>query len=699
MAGNGNGERWFSARDLAGLPGMPRWRDAVVRIAGRRQWPSRPRRARGGGREYPFSCIPQETREAILARSIERIPDLPAISDGAVPAAAPAAAPTALPSLCDWQRRRLEARLSILSLVDELGASCGVDAAIREVVDLAALCRLPAHIQALIPSANMRRGASGARLLSSRSIYRWLAKRAAGNAALAPRAKAQRQEPPWAPQLLALYRRPQKPCLSEVVELLPQALPEGIPVPSYWAARRYLDRTSPIEKNRGRMGPLAIKAIRPFRRRDLSKFLPLDIVLIDGHTFDAEVAHPVSGRPFRPEHTEGIDAVTRKVIGWSIRLAESTWVVIDTIRHGAVSHGLFNILYVDRGSAYESAAMSDAVIGFLSRLGIRKESSLPYNSQARGLIERLHQSLWVRLAKTYPTYVGAPMDPQAKKLAHKIVRGKVAGRDPSSLLPSWAAHIKASTAAVAAYNARPHRGLPRILDPGTGKMRHMSPNEAWAHFEEKGFVPRRVSTEEEADFFRPYDLRIVQRGEIKLFSNCYFSRALEHHHGQQVRVGYDIHDASKVWVRDLEGRLICEAMFEANKGDYFPVSRLEQIDYERTWGRVKRLEKKLAAVRADYEGPAEIAVEPETPSPAQIPPPHEPLSALCAPPPEEDDPVDDDVKWARWANAHRNELSGEQREYLDARIEGSAALRDLLGLSDHAECRPAPAFASPAPWE
>jgi putative transposase len=68
-----------------------------------------------------------------------------------------------------------------------------------------------------------------------------------------------------------------------------------------------------------------MKNIKPFVRRDISQLQPNDVWTADGHTFDAEVQHPMHGRPFRPEITAIIDVATRRIIGWSVGLAESVW--------------------------------------------------------------------------------------------------------------------------------------------------------------------------------------------------------------------------------------------------------------------------------------------------------------------------------------------------------------------------------------
>ena len=60
-------EGWYTASQLAGLPGLPGTERGVQKRARRDIWPSRPRQGRGGGREYPFHALPAATRAALTS--------------------------------------------------------------------------------------------------------------------------------------------------------------------------------------------------------------------------------------------------------------------------------------------------------------------------------------------------------------------------------------------------------------------------------------------------------------------------------------------------------------------------------------------------------------------------------------------------------------------------------------------------------
>jgi putative transposase len=667
---------------------------AIRKRAAKEQWPfERSSGLDGHARQYFAATVPPDIQRAI------------AKANGAsVPAPRRSLASADLASLATWQRERMEARLALLAEVDRLTREDGRDErAVLRVVEMAARGELPEHLQRLVPIANARSGragrgaryvssridpcqGSGQRALSRSTIYRWLADRARGAAALAPREAPKRDLPPWVPFLMKLWSRPQKPSLRSVVEQLPLTLPPGIEPPGYHAVRRFMRRVSTVELNRGRLGPRALKALKPYAKRDVSGLDPLDVIEMDGHTADFEVAHPAHGGPFRPEITTVIDVKTRLAIGWSAGLAESAHAVMDALRNAIEKRGVPAILYVDRGSGYEAAVMSDAVIGLLARLGIRHERSLPYNSQARGRIERAHRTIWVRWAKTLPTYVGRDMDKEVATKVHKLTRRELTKRGGSLLLP-WGTFIERAQAEVDAYNNRPHRGLAKITDPSSGRLRHAAPEEAWRLALEGGFEPQHLEEPETVDLFRPHREVTARRGLVQLFGNSYFHQALADYGGDRVVVAYDMHDASRVWVKDGDGRHICIATWDGHKRDFFPRSVVEQAREQRAAGRARRLEKKLQLVRDEAAGPALEGA----PDPSPLTAEEEALAgealarlAIVAPDPAtwNGRPIfQSDAEYLAWMKANPEAVTADDQAWLTERLQ-SRSWRMLHGFED-----------------
>lgn len=583
-------QQHYTAQELAGLPGMPSTVRAI-QIRAKKDWHGQ-RREGTKAMEYAVTWLPAETRNALVAASIEKAPALPAVkTEVTLPA-------PALAGLAQWQRDCAEARLAFVREVQRLQSIIGKEKAVMELVARATTQALPAHLQQLVKTANAKAGET--RSLSRRRLFDWCSlveKNSAQSAValLAPKARAVQEIPTWAPALLKAWGQPQKPALTDALEMLKAVLPVE-QMPSYHQARRFLnERMGNVDVMRGRMGARELKNIQPFVRRDSTNMYPAHIYSADGHCFDAEVQHPAHGRAFRPEITSVIDVHTHKLVGWSCDLAESRWAVLDALR-AACSHGIPALFYVDNGSGYVNDLMKREGTGLMARLGTTMTHSIAYNSQARGVIERGHKTIWVRAAKKLPTYMGRDMDKEARQKVFKLTRKDIAKTGSSRVLMQWPAFVQFVLDEAEAYNNRAHSSLPKITDSVTLKTRHMTPNEAWESHTQNGFVAVIPDEAESNDLFRPYAVVNCRRGEIQLHSNRYFSRALEQYHGEELQAGYDIRDPQFLWVRDLEGRFIARAEINANSRAYMPQSVIEQAEERREQGRLHRLQNKIDEV-------------------------------------------------------------------------------------------------------
>lgn len=436
-----------------------------------------------------------------------------------------------------------------------------------------------------------------------------------------------------------------------------------------------------------------------FVRRDTRDLFPASVYVGDGKTFDAEVKHPIHGQPFRPEVTFWIDAATRVIVGHSVSLNENTHGVVEALRRACEHRCIPALIYTDRGSGFTSGGMADPVVGFAARASISHMKAWPYNSQAKGLVERVNQIL-TPLAKRYPTYVGTDMDKEARQLAFKTTRSEIATLGTSRALPDFQAFLADLDETVAAYNDRPHSSLPKVR--ANGRERRMTPNECWATRCADGFEPIRPDAAELDDMFRPYMMRVAQRGEVSLFGNRYFDHALVDWNGEQVAVGYDLRDASRVWVRELDvtdrgrepGRLIAVAGFEANSARFVPVTAERAAMERRAQGRLRRVERKRDEVLAELH-PALIE---HAPGATVVPfgPPHErtaltPSAAAndAVAPAAPSAPVTlgpggrprftEDCQLASWLLLNPGEATASDLDWLRTQLR-SAASRDSLSL-------------------
>lgn len=609
---------WFTAAELASfkLPGLPRTESAMIRRARRDGWVGQRREGRGGGWEYHASALPKDARDAVADHLLGRIAVLaqePAVEpQDQVISGSRAEVPADPRQLKDWQRQCMAARLALLAEVDRLAPAVGLMRARDAVARAADEGRLSVELQALVEVANKRGGKKGSRSLTAATLRRWDdTRRRDGDVALAPQPTIREQvlPPAWMSGFMRYYATPTKRSIADCWE---EAVEAGVELPALRTVQLAVQKLPAYLRNRGRMGPREIKRLKAFVRRDTSGMEPGEVFTADGHSLHARVAHPVHGKPFRPEITTVVDVATRRACGWSIDLSENTWAVADALRHACERTTTPLIWYVDRGSGFNNDQMDDPLTGLLARLGITKSNSLPYNSQARGLSERSHQSIWVRAARRLPTYLGRDMDNEAAKAIAREIEHDLDDAGGSPMLPSWPEFLEIAEYEITAYNARPHSGLPRIADPETGRRRHMSPDEAWAAAVEAGWTADPVTGVEAEDLFRPHVRRTVVRGEVKLFGNRYYLDGLDLAHGHEVLVGFDLRDASKVWVRTLEGQLLGVATFEGNSVSYFPRSALEQARERRMRGRLQRNDARRAEIEAEVPA-VTIEVKAEAP--------------------------------------------------------------------------------------
>ena len=663
---------WFTARELKDLdlPQLQKSERQIQRDAKDFAWDARRRSGKGGGWEYSIKSLPEEAQAALRERAIK------ARSTALVAqAAATAVAKIDPASLKTYQRDAAQARLAVLAHIDALvldGAS--QSKAIGTLVAMAKDGTLPPDLAELARVANARAGED--RTLSRPTIYRWLKERekAGGNvAALAPAAPTEDPIPEWAGRLMDYYARPSKPSLAWAVEQLAKELRADL-VPSYDQARRFIARLDTITKNAGRMGPRALKSLRAYVARDTSELWPTAVYVADGHCFDAEVAHPRHGRPFRPEITLVIDVFTRRIVGWALGLSENKWDVTAAAVKAFTTSGVCDIWYADNGPGFNNSLWDDELTGLVARLSITKKNSLPYNSQARGIMERAHKTIAVRAAKRLPTYMGAAMDDEARQRAFKKTRKDIKLAGASRLLMDWPDFVAFCADFIGDYNANHHHSeLPKIHDPVTGKRRHMSPDEMWADAVAKGWSADVVGEAEAVDLFRPYEKRNTRRALVELFGNSYFAPALEAFHGEDVLVGYDTTDASQVWVRALDGRFIAVAKFEGNKTSFFPKSVAEQAREKRALGRLGRVDIQRAEIMAELDPTTLLEHQPpvQFTSPDALAEAAELIEAMAQPVEQpqqftaEGRPLfGDDMQWVRWLIENPGQMTVQDAEGL-----------------------------------
>ena len=632
---------YFSVSELfgMGLEILPSSERGIQKKVNRENWQFREVAGRGGRggkkREY---LPPPEIRDAILhQQQVGALAAVPSVSTVLPPAVgADTEMLMQVYGSCTQQRRdQADARAGVVRNVLDSMEATGRSMAqvVTTMLTLAAHPDYP-HLYRMLVLANDKRGGGG-EIPSSRTVMRWVekAKNAGGGrletAMVARVPEKAAKAPDWVPVFTELYYlMPQKPSVAAAFEwflrdwqagrlaLVP--LSDAAAYPSVHQARRWVDKMGAVSKQRGRMGTRELKTRQGFVRRRWQDYLPLDIVVADGQCFDAECGHPDNPNvPIRPEITLIVDVGTRRIVGVGIDTAESGRAVRGAVAEMVLRHGSAAVFNADNGKGYANGLLQDEVTGLFARLGTTMKFSAPYSSQARGVIERLHKTVLVKLSKRLNSYIGADMDGEASRAAHKVARKAMKmGVDLQSLpalkniaslsprlLPTFEEMKRLVYAAVEEYNDTPHRSMEKVRDV-SGAVRHQTPNELWAvkaalaensPDRRDRFV--KIESEEQMFLFLPQEIRTVQRCEVSLRNNRYYSPLLEEYHQQQVRIAYNEHNADRVWVLDMDGRFIAAADWDANARDFYPKAVVEQAKDKRLQGQINRLDYKKAVIQ------------------------------------------------------------------------------------------------------
>jgi putative transposase len=455
--------------------------------------------------------------------------------------------------------------------------------------------------------------AAAARAVTCRTLERWVAMEASGGAAaLVP---GQREKDmsikPWVPYLLAEMQRPQKPFLTDAYRALCKKLPEHIAAPTYdMVYRWYSDKYSSLDKQRGRHQGSALNPHKYSRTRTADGMVPMQEIHSDGWGTHFTAPHPVSGKYVKLECWHTHDVATRYVFRPSVGLSESMLVILGSLYNAVATAGVPAVWQTDNtGSVKNDRVSFDPATSIQARMGVHIVHNLPGNSQANGICENFNKYL-DRRARDLATYMSKGMDSLAAKRVLKVTQKLVKAEEleerrrlkaeaekvgngilvesfehAQALLEQWCAE----------FNHTPHSALPKITDPETGKRRHQTPAEAMAEHLANGWEPLPVDRAQLEDLFRPHETRTVRRAKVTLQTQAYHHPELEHWNGREVQIAYDVHDGERVWVKTLDGRLICEAKLDTIRG-YRAMSVYEMAMDKRADAAIARHEAHIAEI-------------------------------------------------------------------------------------------------------
>lgn len=310
-----------------------------------------------------------------------------------------------------------------------------------------------------------------------------------------------------------------------------------------------------------------------FIRRCVANVLPGDIYVADGYRADIYLAHPLTGKLWRPELTVAMDLASRYIVGLRADEHEGAYAV-QNMWAECFTRWLHVplILYVDNGSGYLNHLMSDEAHGFYVRAGVQEViHAIPGNPHGKAWIERFFRTFkddFIRVQ--WAAFCCA--DEQADEVKNHIVREMAAGR----LKPPSLQEFLASAAEwLERYHGREVPDRPGVIKSALwAQLQPVAPTCSLAVLKHRS-EPRRV-----------------RRGAVLHMGREYAHPDLLSWNGQTVVLEYDITDDAVAVIRTSQGEFICDAHL-VKKVQQFAENRLEDLRQKRLAEQLKRKQKHI----------------------------------------------------------------------------------------------------------
>lgn len=486
----------FSIADIA--KALDIHRTNAVRRAEKELWPFEEAAVRGGKKRlYRLDTLPKDVREAVMTHSAikaaEALPAIPAVVAKALPII-----PAQDRPLKDSQRSTEIARDRIFEFVARFGGS--EPRAIDFLNVGYAQKTLPGPMMWALDNAWSKRRADTR--LTRNTLNKWKeAKKARGHSAPLVRQK-DLEIKPWYALLLALRQRPQGSSLVWIAEEIKNQWDPawGAEPPSYSAIRRVcVEKLSAIDQLKGRFTGSQLRSLKHWSPRTSEGMYPWQEVHADGWNTHFTAPHPITGEFVTYEVWHFHDVATRFVTPPGIGLTETYEVITSGLERCVRFGGMMAILQTDSTKVVKRSPRftADPFAALSERAGFTvvhpKEVG---NSQANGICENFNTSWLDKQARALATYQGKGMDSLTLKRVKKITERMIKAAKAGDLVERDRLHREAEktgkgrvflsyqegeewiNATVEAFNDRPHRSLPKISDPVTGKRRHQTPREA-----------------------------------------------------------------------------------------------------------------------------------------------------------------------------------------------------------------------------
>ncbi len=553
-------QEWFSAAELAGLPGMPSSARHVREHAREHDWETREAPGRGTALKlYSVDSLPPEARAEIERRAAEQEAILAhrlGVAEGAEAEhyrqirAEELRRATEMPP---HAQRRAEVRAAILRARDAFRAACriGSKQAANEAFAAAfAAGKIPIDLRGL----KIER-------LSARTLWRWERQaevdgwRGLGGGYGARAGSSVIDEhPEWVGLILGTLAERPHVRVRRVYELLCARHGAGGLVSERtlaawierWRARNpgiWADLTNP-DAARGRFMPAQgsrsedIVRLNQLWELDSS---PVDLFLADGRRYTLIAAIDVFSRR------------CRMVVAPSSTARE----VGQVLRRAILDLGVPEAVLTDNGRDY----VSNYSATLLRSMGIEHRLAPPYRGDHKPHVERLFRTLQHDLSEMLPGYCGHSVAEAQAIRSRRTFAARLGESDREAFQTTLdlAGFVELLQRWILDYESQPHSGLdgqsPRqVAEAWTGEV-------------------RRIEDERALDVLLQPMARpnTVHKRGLRIDKAWFCAGELGPLVGQLVQVRRDPSDVGRVWVFDGDGRFVCTAICPARTG----VSRAE----------------------------------------------------------------------------------------------------------------------------
>jgi len=173
--------------------------------------------------------------------------------------------------------------------------------------------------------------------------------------------------------------------------------------------------------------------------RDWSLVQVGDVVIADGHTLNFETLDPETGKPKRMTLLLFFDGASSYPLGWEIMATENTACISSAFRRACLALGMFpRVIYIDNGKAFRSKFFKGTpdfsqagIFGLYDSLGCKVIHAWPYHGQSKP-IERFFSTLH-EMEKLVPSYTGNSIEAKPARMKrgeimHRKLYDQMGGR-------------------------------------------------------------------------------------------------------------------------------------------------------------------------------------------------------------------------------------------------------------------------------